>query len=81
MGRCLRALGPGDSNICYTADRLLLKRILRRGGWEFKTGLFIYIVMNAHVEVDLSLVVSERICTVNAALDNSVRFFLLSLSV
>ncbi len=29
-----------------------------------------FILLSAHVEVDSSLVVSERICAVNAALDN-----------
>ncbi len=39
--------------------------------------VFSFILLSAHVEVDSSLVVvvSERICAVNAALENSVSFF------
>ncbi len=36
--------------------------------------VFSFILLSAHVEVDSSLV-SERICAVNAALENSISFF------
>ncbi len=42
--------------------------------------IYYFLLLSAHVEVDSSLVVSERIYAVNAALENS-SVFLLSLSV
>ncbi len=36
--------------------------------------VYLFILLSARVEVDSSLV-SERICAVNAALENSVSFF------
>ncbi len=36
--------------------------------------VYLFILLSARVEIDSSLV-SERICAVNAALENSVRFF------
>ncbi len=36
--------------------------------------LYSFILLSAHVEVDLTLVISERICAVNEALENSFFF-------
>ncbi len=59
----------GVSNLFYTADRLRFgKNLADRGG-----GVYSFILLSAHVEVDSSLV-SERICAVNAALENSFTF-------
>ncbi len=51
--------------------------VLRMGSLK---QVYSFILLSAHVEVDLTLVISERICAVNEALENS-QFFLLSLSV
>ncbi len=58
---------PGVSNLFYTVDR----GVLWMGSLK---QVYSFILLSAHVEVDLSLV-SERICAVKAALENSVSFF------
>ncbi len=60
----------GVSNLFYTADRLRFGG----GGWMGSLKqVYSFILLSAHVEVDSSLV-SERICDVNAALENSFTF-------
>ncbi len=71
----------GVSNLFYTVVRLRFgKNLADRGGGGGLGGwmgslkqVYSFILSSAHVEVDLSLV-SERICNVNAALENSFTF-------
>ncbi len=59
---------PGVSNSFYNTDWLRFeKNLVGRGS----INLYCY----QHVEVDSSLVISERICTVNAALENFFFYF------
>ncbi len=69
----------GVSNLFYTADLLRFgKNLADRGGlglWMVSLKqVYSFILLSAHVEVDSSLV-SERICAVNAAFENSISFF------
>ncbi len=65
---------PGVSNLFYTAGRLRFgKNLADRGGGGGLDGVYSFQLLSAHVEVDSSLV-SERICDVNAALENSFTY-------
>ncbi len=70
-----RHLGQGSPTFFTRRTGYGLEKILRTGGgWMGSLKqVYSFILLSAHVEVDSSLV-SERICAVNAALENTFTF-------
>ncbi len=59
----------------YGLEKILRTCGVEVGGWMGSLKqVYSFILLSAHVEVDSSLA-SERICAVNAALENSISFF------